>query len=191
MKKSFLTIILAMMILLCACNTGSGDVTQTGDSTNTSENNVSDIQTTDVQSSDDRSLRDIASEAIEEGNIGDLSLVYNDDDYAADLLEFSYGIEEDLASKLESFVLSESISNSAYTFAYFKFVDGVTADDIVSVKTMINDVYVTNLKASLSTYNPDAYALCDEAVYKEYTDALLFVICEKDYVDKVVSAVEG
>lgn len=190
MKKSIFAIILAAMLLLPSCASGSGDADQTNDASAASGDQVT-VTETGSTAEEDRTLRDIAPAAVEAGNFGDLALVYNDDDYAGDLLEFSYGIEADLASKIDSFVLTENTSNNSYTFAYFMFKPDATADDIAAVKTAIDEVYVTNLKASLRSYNPEAYALCDEAVYKEYDGALLFVICEKDVVDAVVAAVEG
>lgn len=193
MKRSILAVIFTVIVLLPSCASGSGVADQTNDVSSASSESIEQVTATETESTDedDRTLRDIAPSAVEAGNFDDLALVYNDDDYASDLLEFSYGIEADLASKIASFVLTENTSNNSYTFAYFKFTSDATKDDIAAVKTAIDEVYVSNLKASLRTYNPEAYALCDEAVYKEYAGSLLFVICEKDAIDAVIAAVEG
>lgn len=193
MKKTIFAVILAALILV-SCSGGSGEGAQTdGGSTSDITETAASSGGTETDSGEaSGSLRDIIPGAVASGNFGEgMSLVYNDDEYADDLLEFAYGIEPDLAAKIDEYVLSEQSSMNAYSIAYFKLADGATADDVADIKAAVTEVYVGGLKASLEAYNPEAYALCDKAVFKELDGGLLFLICEESDVDAVVSAIGG
>ena len=187
MKKIIVAVIL-MTILLVSCAGNGGEGTSSANSTDsvaTSEV-VSEVTGTEEGENTGKSLRDLVPEAIKAGNFGDsMSLIYNDDEYADDVLEFAYGVEADLAAKIEAYVLSEQSGMSAYSFAYFKFTDDATSDDIEKVKTAVNEVYVAGLKSSLEAYNPEAYAMCSNAIFKEINGDLAFVICDAGDSDKV------
>lgn len=125
------------------------------------------------------------------GNFRDMMFVYSDDEYADDLLIFTFGMTEEMIGMFDSYVASELTSNTSTTFAYFVFKDGTDDAQKESVKNAINETYIPSVKAAVEMYNPEAYALCDEAVLKTYDDALLLLICESDVRSAVISAVES
>ena len=136
-------------------------------------------------------LHGVVNAASASGNFQDMMFVYSDDEYADDLLIFTFGMTEEMVGMFDSYVASELTSNTSTTFAYFVFKDGTDDAQMESVKNAINETYIPSVKAAVEMYNPEAYALCDEAVLKTYDDALLLLICESDVRSAVISAVES
>ena len=184
MRIRLLVFITALLVFLVSC----GNNTKDSEKQNTAAVNTGNV--TDKESNNEGDFRKLISDAVSAGNFGDsMELIFDDDEYAGDLLEFSYGIEPELAEKIEAYVLSEQNSMEAYSFAYFKFSSDAQSDDIEAVKTAINDVYVSGLKASLEAYNPEAYAMCDKAVYKETDTSLVFMICDEADIAPVMAII--
>lgn len=196
MRIRLLVFITALLVLLVSCGNNTKDsekqntaAVNTGNVTDNAASQSSGT-TDDNESNNEGDFRKLISDAVSAGNFGDsMELIFDDDEYAGDLLEFNYGIEPELAEKIEAYVLSEQNSMEAYSFAYFKFSSDAQSDDIEAVKTAINDVYVSGLKASLEAYNPEAYAMCDKAVYKETDTSLVFMICDEADIAPVMAII--
>ena len=191
MKKTVFAALLASLLLLSAC----GEKTPTDATPTTTDNNAVTTVTADAPGSEtaavrgETTLRPLAEKALEAAAFDEApNIVFSSDEYAEDLLMFSYGVEEH-TDCITDFFLSEAPSKSANTIAYFKLKDGVTPDETAYIRTAINDGYIANLKASVEAYNPDAYKLCTSAVIKEYPDAILLVIAPD--AQTVISAVES
>ena len=180
--KKILVLSLVLMLVLAACGkSGDGVVSE---STAAPEHSATAAKTpTDLHS--------VVNAASAFGNFRDMMFVYSDDEYADDLLIFTFGMTEEMSGMFDSYVASELTSNTSTTFAYFVFKDGTDDAQKESVKNAINETYIPSVKAAVEMYNPEAYALCDEAVLKTYDDALLLLICESDVRSAVISAVES
>lgn len=111
-------------------------------------------------------VRQIADAVDTSGLFGDsMELYVKGDEYAADILEFTYGINES-EHHIADYVISEQTSKQAYTFAYIVFDDGFETSDFDAVSKALEEVYLADLKAALEVYNPDAYRMCDNAEIK-------------------------
>ena len=193
MKKLLITVLTISIAVLASCaakepTDSKNDTTTT--TVKTEQTTLSDSDETTAAKSDEASdIHRLADAALAAANFDEApSLVFKADEYSDDVLMFAYGVEENTEA-VSDFVLSEAPSRSANTVAYLVFADGTSADVIANVRTQIENYYITSLKSALEMYNPEAFALCDKAVFKEYDNALLLVIAEN--ADAVVSAVEN
>lgn len=184
MKKLFLVPLAALLcISLFACGQKNTDAKETGsgkpsasftdtDSAN-SGNIVTDNADTDGTGGEagndegtSATVRQIADAVTASGLFGDsMELYVKGDEYAADILEFTYGISES-EHHIADYVISEQTSKQAYTFAYIVFDEGFEISDFDAVSKALEEVYLADLKAALEVYNPDAYRMCDNAEIK-------------------------
>lgn len=170
MKKILSAVFAAVICLsLFACGRNDGGAGQPGNS----EPSAALSDSADGDSSDDAgesagaeassSMREIADAVAATGLFGDsMELHVKGDEYAADILEFTYGISAE-EHHIADYVVSEQTSKQAYSFAYIVFGDGYEAADSEAVSAAISDVYLEGLRSALEAYNPEAYAMCDGA----------------------------
>ena len=113
------------------------------------------------------SMRKIADAMAATGLFGDsMELHVTGDEYAADILEFTYGINAK-ERNITDYIISEQSSKQAYSFALVVFGDGSTQEDTEAVEKTFREVYLAELKSALEVYNPEAYAMCDDALIRE------------------------
>ncbi len=190
--KKILVLSLVLMLVLAACGkSGDGVVSESTAAPEQSATDTSAPADTAPTAKTPTDLHSVVNATSAFGNFRDMMFVYSDDEYADDLLIFTFGMTEEMIGMFDSYVASELTSNTSTTFAYFVFKDGTDDAQKESVKNAINETYIPSVKAAVEMYNPEAYALCDEAVLKTYDDALLLLICESDVRSAVISAVES
>ena len=122
-------------------------------------------EATDAAESTDEAMTLLAVAINDSGLFGSsMDLLVKGDDFASDLLEFTYGIEDPDSLHIADYVISEQTSKEAYTFAFFVFDDGFTTEDFGSLNEVLNDIYVSDLASAVEVYNPEAYAMCEDAL---------------------------
>ena len=110
------------------------------------------------------SMRKIADAMEATGLFGDsMELHVKGDEYAADILEFTYGIKAE-ERHVADYVISEQTSKQAYSFALVIFGEDSAQADVDEVEKAFREVYLADLKSALEVYNPEAYAMCEGAL---------------------------
>lgn len=181
MTRRIIAAVFALCLALCSCSVVTQDpvvTTDTGLAAGTSlSSDTPDTAEVSIESSDATgeesdvspvssvgSIRDIADAAAATGHFGDtMELLVKGDDYAEDLLMFSFGLEEYEEMHVEDYIVSEQKSKLAYSFALAVLSSDSSAADVDSVQFILGDTYVSGLKTSLEVYNPDAYKMAGDA----------------------------
>lgn len=110
------------------------------------------------------SMRKIADAVEATGLFGDsMELHVKGDEYAADILEFTYGIKAE-ERHVADYVISEQTSKQAYSFALVIFGEDSAQADVDEAEKAFREVYLADLKSALEVYNPEAYAMCEGAL---------------------------
>ena len=137
------------------------------DATGDSTEDATDGDEADASSS---AIRQIADAVVDSGLFGSsMELYFKGDDFADDLLEYKYGVEDAEKLHIEDYVISEQTSKDAYSFAFVVFGDGYEESDFKAVLDAFADVYVDDLAAALEAYNPEGYAMCSDALIEGWT----------------------
>lgn len=169
--KRFLLGVIAVAICFSFVACGPKDSAQTEKPSETSPKNTApsapsgnDAHTDSDVPADASAMRKIAGAMEATGLFGDsMELHVTGDEYAADILEFTYGLAPN-EHHIADYIISEQTSKQAYSFAFITFENGVKDEDISAVKSALENVYLADLKSALEVYNPEAYAMCDHAL---------------------------
>ena len=134
-KVLILSLVLMLVLVLAACGK-SGD-SAAPESTAAPEQSATDTSApadTAPAEKNPTDLHGVVNAASASGNFRDMMFVYSDDEYADDLLIFTFGMTEEMVGMFDSYVASELTSNTSTTFAYFVFKDGTDDAQMESVK---------------------------------------------------------
>jgi hypothetical protein len=117
----------------------------------------------------DVSLKDLAAAITDSKLLGEnTTLLTEDDEYGADVLEFTYGYEKFDVRGVESFIVSENESNEAYTCVVAVFGDTYSDSDFSEFDKLCRD-YFNSLQSSLAPYAPEAANKCNDYVVLRFS----------------------
>ena len=157
--KIFINAIAALcaLCLLASCSPKDGGSRSTGDDLPAAQT-VGESETLGAS-------RRIAEAIGSSGLFGSsMELYVKGDELADELLEFTYGVEVAAELHVADYVISEQTEKAAYSFAFAVFGDGFVSSDADAVAAAFGDFYQNNLASALKLYDPEAYAMCEDAL---------------------------
>ena len=127
------------------------------------------------------SLASLAGVLEESGLLGtDTSYFSKGDEYAEDVLVYTYDLEMYEAFGIKNYFVAEHGANEAYSCAVLLF-DGEVETNTVNEMFSVLETYATDLKTSVMPYNPDAAKLCEKYVLRrlliEGENGVLSAVC--------------
>ena len=135
---------------------------------------------------------DLAKTLPEKIDLNDLDVMTDEDQTAQNIL-FIYGIEDDVKEALDSYLITNahrSTDPRAVVVLFFKDAENVK-DSIAAAKKGIEDIFLTNLRNSTATYDPEAAKVVNAATFKEYDNALVMVSYDTNGNEAVINAIES
>lgn len=192
MKKIICLILtLIFVVSLAACG-GTGSDTESTVDTNDTEESVpvtdTEEDTSNVLSATADSLKASLPGKID---LSDLDLLTKEDDVLG-IVSFIYGVDNAMMEKVDDYFITNSHrSTDARAIAVILFKEGTTAEDIESVKTSIETIFLKNLVNTTATYDPEQAKIASAASFKLYDNALAFASYDIDGNAQVFEAIEG
>ena len=98
------------------------------------------------------------------------------DEYADDVLGFTYGFKSTEAAGVKNFLVSEHGSNEAYTCAVL-IGDSADSTALYETASVVLDKYAEELRSTVAPYAPDAASLCEERTITDVSVGGVYAVC--------------